>query len=369
VLVVEHDRGVIAASDHVIDIGPGAGVSGGRVVFEGVVDDLATASTRTGRHLHRRMELKVTPREPTGWLRITGARLHNLRDLTVDVPTGVLTVVTGVAGSGKSSLIHGVFLKQYPDAVVVDQSGVGANRRSNTATYSGMLDTIRRAFARANGVSASLFSANSDGACDECQGLGVIYTDLAFMEGVTSTCEVCQGRRFKEEVLVHHLRGASISDVLDMTAAEALEFFSAERRVRTILQAVVDVGLDYLRLGQPLSTLSGGESQRIKLATRLHEQGAVYILDEPTTGLHMSDVRHLLAVLDRLVDGGNSVIVIEHDLDVAKSADWVIDLGPEGGRDGGRLLFAGRPHDLLEASDSHTAAFLRRDLARASSRA
>jgi excinuclease UvrABC ATPase subunit len=363
VLVVEHDRGVIAAADHVIDVGPGAGVAGGEVVFEGGVDDLATAPTRTGRHLHQRLGLKATPREPTGWLTVAGASLHNLRDLSVDVPTGVLTVVTGVAGSGKSSLIHGVLLTRHPDAVVVDQSGVSANRRSNTATYTGMLDTIRRAFARANDVSVSLFSANSEGACDECQGLGVIYTDLAFMEGITSTCEVCQGRRFKDEVLAHRLRGATISDVLDMTAAEALEFFTAERKVRTILQAVVDVGLDYLRLGQPLNTLSGGECQRIKLATRLHEQGAVYVLDEPTTGLHMSDVRHLIAVLDRLVDGGNSVIVIEHDLDVVKRADWVIDLGPEGGSAGGRLLFAGTPRDFVRAPDSHTAAFLRRDLA------
>ena len=363
VLVVEHDRGVIAAADHVIDVGPGAGVAGGEVVFEGGVDDLATAPTRTGRHLQQRLDLKATPRGPTGWLTVTGASLHNLRDLSVDVPTGVLTVVTGVAGSGKSSLIHGVLLTRHPDAVVVDQSGVSANRRSNTATYTGMLDTIRRAFARANDVSVSLFSANSEGACDECQGLGVIYTDLAFMEGITSTCEVCQGRRFKDEVLAHRLRGATISDVLDMTAAEALEFFTAERKVRTILRAVVDVGLDYLRLGQPLNTLSGGECQRIKLATRLHEQGAVYVLDEPTTGLHMSDVRHLIAVLDRLVDGGNSVIVIEHDLDVVKRADWVIDLGPEGGSGGGRLLFAGTPRDFVRAPDSHTAAFLRRELA------
>ena len=363
VLVVEHDRGVIAAADHVIDIGPGAGADGGEVVFEGGVADLASAPTPTGRHLHERLTLKASPREPTGWLTVTGAALHNLRDLTVGVPTGVLTVVTGVAGSGKSTLVHGVFLAQHPDAVVVDQSAVSANRRSNTATYTGMLDTIRRAFARANDVSASLFSANSTGACDECQGLGVVYTDLAFLEGITSTCEVCRGRRFKDEVLAHRLRGATISDVLDMTVAEALGFFTAERKVRTILRAVVDVGLDYLRLGQPLSTLSGGECQRIKLATRLHEQGTVYVLDEPTTGLHMSDVRRLLAVIDRLVDGGNSVVVIEHDLDVVKRADWVIDLGPEGGSGGGRLLFAGTPSDFVRAPDSHTAAFLRRDLA------
>ena len=366
VLVVEHDRGVIAAADHVIDVGPGAGADGGEVVFQGGVDDLATAQTRTGRHLHRRLELKASARDPAGWLPVVNATLHNLRNLTIDVPTGVLTVVTGVAGSGKSTFVHGVFLRQHPDAVVVDQSAVSANRRSNTATYTGMLDTIRRVFARANDVSASLFSANSEGACDGCQGLGVIYTDLAFLDGVTSTCEMCQGRRFKDEVLVHRLRGATISDVLDMTAVEALEFFTAERKVRKILQAVVDVGLDYLRLGQPLNTLSGGECQRIKLATRLHEEGAVYVLDEPTTGLHMSDVEHLLAVLDRLVDGGNSVIVIEHNLDVATRADWVIDLGPEGGSGGGSLLFAGTPRDFLDACGSHTAAFLRQDFALAS---
>jgi excinuclease ABC A subunit len=287
--------------------------------------------------------------------------MHNLRDLTVDIPTGVLTVVSGVAGSGKSTLIDRVLMEQHPGTVLIDQAAVGTNRRSNTATYTGALDTIRQRFAQTNKVSASLFSPNSDGACPECQGLGVIYVDLAFLEGFTTTCEQCQGRRFKQEVLAHRLRGATISDVLDMTAGEALGFFT-ERKLRPVLQALVDVGLDYLRLGQPLTTLSGGECQRLKLAKELHKQGTVYVLDEPTTGLHMSDVQHLLSMLDQLVDGGNTVVVIEHNLDVIKNADWVIDLGPEGGSGGGRIVFQGPPAALLEVTGSHTAEYLRRDL-------
>jgi excinuclease UvrABC ATPase subunit len=363
ILVVEHDRDVIAAADHVIDLGPRAGAGGGEVVFHGTVDELKAAPTLTGRHLHQRLPLKTDPRQPTGKLRISGAARHNLRDLTVDIPTGVLTVVSGVAGSGKSTLIDHVFPEQHPGTILIDQSAVSTNRRSNMATYTGALDTIRQRFARANGVSASLFSANSDGACPACQGLGIIYTDLAFLEGITSTCEQCHGRRFSDEVLEHRLRGATISDVLDMTAGEALDFFT-ERKLRPVLQSVVDVGLDYLRLGQPLNTLSGGECQRLKLAKELHKEGSVYVLDEPTTGLHMSDVRHLLAMLDQLVDRGNTVVVIEHDLDVIKNADWVIDLGPEGGSGGGTIVFEGPPAQLVEATGSHTAEYLRRDLDR-----
>ncbi|WP_417629450.1 ATP-binding cassette domain-containing protein [Nonomuraea guangzhouensis] len=361
VVVVEHDPEVIRIADHVVDIGPGAGVHGGQVVYQGTPAELPEAGTLTGRHMKRRLPLKTVYRAPTGAMTIAGARTHNLKDVTVDIPTGVLTVVTGVAGSGKSTLVNDVFLSRHPEAVVIDQSAVSASRRSNPATYTGLLDEIRRLFARAASVSASLFSANSKGACPDCQGLGIVYTDLAFMDGLKSTCEVCQGRRFRPEVLEHKLDGKSISDVLEMTAAEALEFFP-QPKLGKVLRAVNDVGLDYLTLGQPLSTLSGGECQRLKLATELHKSGTVYVLDEPTTGLHMSDVKRLLDIMDRLVDAGNSVIVIEHDLDVVKNADWVIDLGPEGGGQGGRVLFEGTPRDLLAATGSHTAEFLRRDL-------
>ena len=362
VLVVEHDRDVIEIADHVIDVGPRAGTEGGEIVFSGTVAELCEAGTLTGRYMRHSLPLKTGYRKPTGTMTIRDATLHNLKNVTVDIPEGVLTVVTGVAGSGKSTLVNEVFLAEHLDAIAIDQSAVAANRRSNLTTYTGILDPIRRLFAKANGVSASLFSANSTGACPDCQGLGVIYTDLAFMEGVKSTCETCGGRRFKEEVLAYRLRGRSISDVLEMTAAEALEFFT-EKRIREVLRAVNDVGLDYLRLGQPLSTLSGGECQRVKLATELHKKGSVYVMDEPTTGLHMSDVAHLLQVIDRLVDQGNTVVVIEHNLDVIKNADWIIDLGPEGGSGGGRVVFTGTPAELLDAPDSHTAEYLRRDLA------
>jgi excinuclease ABC A subunit len=281
--------------------------------------------------------------------------------VTVSVPAGVLTVVTGVAGSGKSTLINEVFLPAHPSAMVIDQAAVGASIRSNPATYTGMMDDIRKLFAKANGVNPGLFSFNSKGACPNCQGLGVLYTDLAFMEGFKSPCEVCHGRRFSDEVLGYPLRGKSIADVLDLTASEALEFFP-EKKLRAILTAVNDVGLDYLRLGQPLSTLSGGECQRIKLATELHKSGTIYVMDEPTTGLHMSDIAHLLAIMDRLVDQGNSVIVIEHNIDVIKNADWIIDLGPEGGSSGGRVMFEGTPSQLVSSSDGHTADAVRRDL-------
>ncbi|MEU7417188.1 ATP-binding cassette domain-containing protein [Streptomyces antibioticus] len=361
VLVVEHDPDVMAIADHVVDMGPRAGTLGGTVVFEGTFAGLTEADTLTGRHLKRRLPLKTAPRRPTGTLTVTHATSHNLKDVTVGFPTGVLTVVTGVAGSGKSSLVNDAFLRQHPDAVVIDQSAVTAGRRSNTATYTGLSDPIRKLFAKANGVSASLFSANSKGACANCQGLGVLYTDLAFLETLKSVCEVCRGRRFSEDVLGHRLRGRSISDVLEMTAAEAADFFT-EPKLRPVLHALNDVGLDYLRLGQPLSTLSGGECQRLKLAADLHRVGSVYVMDEPTTGLHMSDVQRLLGIVERLVDQGNTVIVIEHNLDVVRSADWIIDLGPEGGSGGGHVLFEGTPADLLKTTDSHTAAYLRADL-------
>ncbi|MEV4754143.1 excinuclease ABC subunit UvrA [Micromonospora sp. NPDC049559] len=361
VLVVEHDRDVINIADHVVDIGPRAGVRGGEVVYQGPVSELSGADTLTGRFMARRVPLKEAYRTPTGKLTVSNASLHNLKNISVDIPTGVLTVVTGVAGAGKSSLINGAFVAQHPNAIVIDQSAVGTSRRSNPATYTGMMDPIRKLFARANNVSPSLFSFNSEGACPQCQGLGVIYTDLAFMDELKTVCELCGGRRFKDEVLGHTLRGRSISDVLEMTVADAVEFF-AEKKLREILRATHDVGLEYLRLGQPLSTLSGGECQRIKLATELHKGGTVYVMDEPTTGLHMSDIDHLLRIFERLVDRGNSVIVIEHNLDVVKNADWVIDLGPEGGHHGGRLMFQGTPAQLLTAADSYTGEYLRRDL-------
>ncbi|MFI6025038.1 ATP-binding cassette domain-containing protein [Amycolatopsis magusensis] len=361
VLVVEHDPDVIAIADHVVDMGPHAGARGGEVVFEGSVTELAKADTLTGRFLRDRLPLKTSPRSPSGWFTVAGATSHNLKNVTVNFPAGVLTVVTGVAGSGKSSLVNDAFLAEHPDAIVIDQAAVGTSRRSNTATYTGLLDGIRKLFAKANGVSPSLFSANSKGACENCQGLGVIYTDLAFMDGLKSVCEICGGRRFSDDVLEHKLRGRSISDVLEMTAAEAVGFFT-EKKLREVLRAVNDVGLDYLKLGQPLSTLSGGECQRIKLATELHKAGSVYVMDEPTTGLHMSDVGHLLEIMERLVDRGNTVIVIEHNLDVVRNADWIVDLGPEGGSGGGTVLFEGPPADLLRTTGSHTAEFLRHDL-------
>jgi excinuclease UvrABC ATPase subunit len=359
VIVVEHDPDVIQAADHVIDMGPRAGDAGGEIVFEGSFADLRTVDTLTGRFLDRSLPLKDRPRTPTGWLPIRNARANNLKGIDVDIPTAVLTAVTGVAGSGKSSLIDEVFLPEHPDAVVIDQSPVGTSTRSNPATYTGVMDDIRKAFAAANKVDAGLFSFNSKGACETCNGSGVIYTELSFLGGVKSPCETCGGKRFKDEVLEYRLDGRNIADVLALTVAHALEAFSQREIVRK-LQAMSDVGLDYLTLGQPLSTLSGGECQRIKMASELHKQGNLYVLDEPTTGLHMSDTSHLLALLDRLVDAGNTVIVIEHNLDVVRNADWIIDLGPEGGSKGGRIMFSGTPGDLLDDPDSLTAQYLRR---------
>ena len=357
VLVVEHDPDVIAVADYVVDIGPGAGTHGGRVVFEGSYDELKHADTLTGTFLSQHLPIKERVREATGHLTVQNATLHNLKNVTVDIPTGVLTVVTGVAGSGKSSLINDVFLAQHPGSIVIDQSRVTANSRSAPATYTGIMDDIRKAFAKASGASASLFSFNSEGSCPECSGLGVIYTDLAFMEGMTSVCEICEGKRFKAEVLAYRLRGASIADVLEMTAEQALGFFT-EKKIRAVLQAVNDVGLSYLKLGQPLSTVSGGEGQRLKLATELHKKGSVYVMDEPTTGLHLSDIGMLMRLIDRLVDSGNTVILIEHHLDVIRQADWLIDLGPEGGSAGGEVLFEGPPQALKGCERSLTGRFI-----------
>ncbi|MFI1941970.1 ATP-binding cassette domain-containing protein [Streptomyces purpureus] len=361
VLVVEHDRDVIEIADHVVDMGPGAGSDGGEVIYEGGLAGLRASGTPTGRSLMTVPGLKPSVRTRTGALTVRDAALHNLRDVTVDIPTGVLTAVTGVAGSGKSTLVSKVFTAQYPQAVVVDQSSVGVSMRSNPATYTDVMDTVRRLFARASGADPGLFSFNSAGACPECQGKGVIETDLAFMEPVTTVCERCEGRRFNDEALAHTLNGRTVVDVLAMTADEAARFFT-DPGIRRKLALLTEVGLGYLTLGQPLSTLSGGERQRLKLAHRLKETGSVYVFDEPSTGLHMEDVKRLLTLFDRLVDGGNTVVVIEHDLDVVKHADWVIDLGPEAGRGGGRVVFEGTPAQLLHADGSHTARSLAEDL-------
>ncbi|SIO84722.1 excinuclease ABC subunit UvrA [Nocardiopsis sp. JB363] len=362
VLVVEHKPETIAIADHVVDLGPGAGPRGGTVTYTGDVAGLRASGTLTGRHLDHRIRLKDEVRTATGHLPIHGANTHNLRDVSVDVPLGVLTVVTGVAGSGKSSLIHGA-LPRHEGVVVVDQSAIRGSRRSNPATYTGLLDPIRTAFARANQVKASLFSANSEGACPECKGAGVIYTDLAMMAGVASTCEKCQGRRFKDEVLQYTLRGKDISQVLAMSVETAREFFTSGN-ARTILDRLHDVGLGYLGLGQPLTTLSGGERQRLKLAISMAKQGAVYVLDEPTTGLHLADVDRLLALLDRLVQDGNTVVVIEHHQAVMAHADHIIDLGPGAGHDGGRVVFEGSPERLVEQGQTLTARHLRAYLER-----
>lgn len=350
VLVVEHKPEAIAIADHVVDLGPGAGSAGGTVCFEGTVEGLRAGGTLTGRHLDDRAVLKEKVRTPSGTLEIRGASAHNLQDVDVDIPLGVLCVVTGVAGSGKSSLIHGS-IPAGEDVVSVDQTAIRGSRRSNPATYTGLLEPIRKAFAKANGVKPALFSANSEGACPTCKGAGVIYTDLAMMAGIATVCEECEGKRFEASVLDHHLGGRDISEVLAMSVDEAETFF-AEGEARTpaahkILTRLSDVGLGYLRLGQPLTTLSGGERQRLKLATHMGEKGGVYVLDEPTTGLHLADVEQLLGLLDRLVESGKSVIVIEHHQAVMAHADWIIDLGPGAGHDGGRIVFEGTPADLV----------------------
>ncbi|WP_370961177.1 ATP-binding cassette domain-containing protein [Amycolatopsis sp. cg9] len=352
VLVVEHKPEAIAIADHVVDLGPRAGSAGGEVVFEGTVDGLRKSGTLTGQHLDDRASLKSSVRSPSGVLEVRGASTHNLQDVDVDIPLGVLVVVTGVAGSGKSSLIHGS-VSGGEGVVTVDQTGIRGSRRSNPATYTGLLEPIRKAFAKANGVKPALFSANSEGACPNCNGAGVVYTDLGIMASTATPCEVCDGKRFSAEVLDYTFGGRDISEVLGMSVAEALEFF-ADGDAKTpaahkILTHLSDVGLGYLTLGQPLTTLSGGERQRIKLATHMAEQGGVYVLDEPTAGLHLADVEQLLGLLDRLVDAGKSVIVIEHHQAVMAHADWIVDLGPGAGHDGGKIVFEGTPAQLVKA--------------------
>ncbi|MER7564943.1 excinuclease ABC subunit UvrA [Streptomyces sp. NPDC097941] len=361
VLVVEHKPETIVIADHVVDLGPGAGTAGGSVCFEGSVEGLRTSGTVTGRHFDDRAGLKDTVREATGALEIRGASTHNLQDVDVDIPLGVLTVITGVAGSGKSSLVHGS-IPATEGVVSVDQGAIRGSRRSNPATYTGLLEPVRKAFAKANGVKPALFSANSEGACPTCNGAGVVYTDLAMMAGVATTCEECEGKRFQASVLEYHLGGRDISEVLAMPVTEAAEFFgtgeASTPAAHRILERLADVGLGYLTLGQPLTTLSGGERQRLKLATHMGEKGGVYILDEPTTGLHLADVEQLLGLLDRLVDSGKSVIVVEHHQAVMAHADWIIDLGPGAGHDGGRVVFEGTPAELVATGGTLTAKHL-----------
>jgi excinuclease UvrABC ATPase subunit len=363
VLVVEHKPETIAIADHVVDLGPGAGTAGGEVVFEGTLDGLLASGTLTGRHLNDRASLKPSVRKPSGAMKVRGARRHNLQGVDVDIPLGVLVVVTGVAGSGKSSLIHGS-VSGREGVVSVDQTAIRGSRRSNPATYTDLLEPIRKAFAKANGVKPALFSANSEGACPTCNGTGVIYTDLGMMSGVTSVCVDCEGRRFQASVLNYRLGKLNIADVLDLSVAEAVEFFGAgvarTPAAHAILQRMVDVGLGYLRLGQPLTTLSGGERQRLKLATHMGSEGGVYVLDEPTTGLHLADLAQLLELLDRLVDSGKSVIVIEHHQAVMAHADWIIDLGPGAGHDGGRVVFEGTPAELVKSQSTVTGDHLAR---------
>ncbi|WP_327250372.1 excinuclease ABC subunit UvrA [Streptomyces sp. NBC_01244] len=366
VIVVEHKPEAIAIADHVVDLGPGAGTAGGSICFEGTLEGLRASGTVTGRHFDDRAAVKDGVRRPTGALEIRGATSHNLRDVDVDIPLGVLTVITGVAGSGKSSLIH-ASIPAGEGVISIDQSPIRGSRRSNPATYTGLLDPIRKAFAKVNGVKPALFSANSEGACPTCNGAGIVFTDLGMMAGVPSPCEDCEGKRFQASVLDYHLGGRDISQVLAMPVTEAKEFFhSGESRIpaaHKILQRLADVGLGYLSLGQPLTTLSGGERQRLKLATHMGEKGGVYVLDEPTTGLHLADVEQLLGLLDRLVDSGKSVIVIEHHQAVMAHADWIIDLGPGAGHDGGRIVFEGTPADLVVARSTltgvHLAAYVR----------
>lgn len=359
VLIVEHDPDIIKIADHVIDMGPGAGIHGGEIVYQGNLLQLKESNTLTGKYLSYRPKLKSQTRKPNGWLSIQNAALHNLKNISVKIPRGVMTVVTGVAGSGKSTLINQVLPRFYPEIVFIDQKGVQATKRSNIATYTGIFDRIRKLFAKENGVNTSLFSFNSQGACPVCKGLGMTYTDLAFMDTIVTVCEECHGNRFTDEVLQYKLRDKNISDILKMTVTEAMDFFR-EKDIATVLKRLSDVGITYITLGQPLNTLSGGELQRIKLASELENGGQIYVLDEPSTGLHMADIKQLNNVMNRLVEHNSTLIVIEHNLDIICQADWVIDLGPYGGQNGGKIMFTGLPEDLVKCKDSLAGSYLKK---------
>jgi excinuclease ABC A subunit len=357
VIVVEHDPDVIKIADHIIDIGPLAGIHGGEIVYKGSYEDLLKSGTLTGDALNKSLTIKEDVREHKGYLKVVNCKKNNLKNISVNIPKGVLTLVTGVAGSGKSTLIKDEFLKQNKEAVLIDQSPVGANSRSSLATYSGIMDNIRKAFAKENNVNPSLFSSNSEGACENCKGSGIVETNLAFMENIKSTCDVCDGKKFKMEVLDYRFHGKNIIEVLDMTVVEAIDFFNI-KAIKTKLQSIYDMGIGYLTLGQTLDTLSGGECQRLKLASELHKESSVYIMDEPTTGLHMADIEKFINIVENIVDNGNTVIIIEHNIDVIKRADWIIDLGPEGGTKGGKIIFEGTPKELYECNESLTAKYL-----------
>ncbi|MCW6073944.1 excinuclease ABC subunit UvrA [Clostridium sporogenes] len=359
VLIVEHDPDIIKIADYIIDMGPKAGTEGGNIVYKGTPEGLLKSNTLTGKALQYKPHIKLHTRKAKEWLSIKNANLHNLKNINVDIPKGVMTVVTGVAGSGKSTLINGLLPKIYPETIFIDQGVIHASIRSNIATYTGIFDFIRNLFAKENNVKSSLFSFNSEGACPECKGLGVTYTDLAFMDTVISTCEVCEGNRFTDKVLDFKFRGKNISQVLKMTVAEAIDFFK-EDEIYLVLKKLADVGIDYITLGQPLNTLSGGELQRLKLAAQLDSQGNIYVLDEPTTGLHISDIKKVVAIMNRLVNQGSTLIVIEHNLDVMTQADWIIDLGPEAGENGGRIMFEGKPKDIINNENSITGKYLKR---------
>lgn len=357
VIVVEHDPDVIQIADYIVDVGPHAGARGGKIMFEGNFDELLTANTLTSEFLGRKLPLKEHPRKSDEFYKTGKSNLHNLKNVSLKIPKGIFTVITGVAGSGKSTLVNGVFVKEHPEAVVIDQQPVSGNLRSNPATFTGIMDEIRKLFSVENGVSAGLFSYNSEGACEACKGRGYIETDLSFMDSVETTCEACGGKRFKQEVLVYQYNGKNIVEVLDMTIAEAVDFFT-QKEIRNKLKNIVDVGLDYMTLGQPLDTLSGGECQRLKLAKELSKKGNIYIMDEPTTGLHMSDIAGIIKIINRLVDKGNTVIAIEHNLDIIRNADWIVDVGVEGGSKGGQILFEGEPKDLKNCKESITAQYI-----------
>lgn len=359
VLIVEHDPDIINIADYIIDMGPKAGVKGGNVSYKGNLEGLLQSNTLTGKALQYKPQIKLHTRKAKEWLSIKNANLHNLKNINVDIPKGVMTVVTGVAGSGKSTLINGLLPKIYPETIFINQGAIHASKRSNIATYTGIFDSIRNLFAKKNNVKSSLFSFNSEGACPECKGLGVTYTDLAFMDTVISTCEACGGNRFTDKVLNLKFRDKNISEVLQMTVAEAIDFFK-EYEIYLVLKKLADVGIDYITLGQPLNTLSGGELQRLKLAAQLDSKGNIYVLDEPTTGLHISDIKKLVAIMNRLVNQGSTLIVIEHNLDVMTQADWIIDLGPEAGENGGRIMFEGEPKDIINNENSITGKYLKR---------
>jgi excinuclease UvrABC ATPase subunit len=357
VIVVEHDPDVIKIADHIIDVGPRAGRYGGEIVYEGSYENLLTSRTLTGNALNKALTIKENVREHKGYLEVVNGNRNNLKNVSVTIPKGILTLVTGVAGSGKSTLIKYEFLKQNKDAVLIDQSPVSANSRSSLATYIGIMDNIRKAFSKVNKVNVSLFSSNSEGACENCNGTGVIETNLAFMENIKSTCDVCEGKKFKKEVLNYRFQGKNVIEVLEMSVTEAIEFFDI-KPIKTKLQSIEDMGIGYLTLGQTLDTLSGGECQRLKLASELHNKSSIYILDEPTTGLHMSDIEKFVNIIEGIVDSGNTVIIIEHNIDVIKRADWIIDMGPEGGTRGGEIIFEGTPKELCNCKESLTAKYI-----------